>query len=245
MKLNLRDLFWLVLVAALAICWWGAERKHQTAQRKAAEQLRDSDSAWEKLLMQLGAPTPPAPLSSSSIGATPSPQEVQEALQRFREKEPNVQPPAIDNETYAQYADRKLQLLREPVLPPGHLLFLGDDDPLKKEPEKPAPEKPLSAVIVFDHEGKTTALRVEGERQLAILESYFPAYRTQPSSDEAGGWDAKYEVFINLKHGQTYRVLVSSNSRFWSMGRGDFELRGYFSDFVAAMLKAKNPRARE
>lgn len=121
----------------------------------------------------------------------------------------------------------------------------GEDAPPKKETEKAAAEKPLSALIVFDHDGKTTALRVEGERQLAILESYFPAYRTQPSSDDPGAWEAKYEVFINLKHGQTYRVLVSSNSRFWSMGRGDFELRGYFSDFVAALLKAKNPRGRE
>ena len=100
-------------------------------------------------------------------------------------------------------------------------------------------EKPLSALIVFDHDGKTTALRVEGERQLAILESYFPSYRMRPEGGDPGAWDAKYEVFINLKHGETYRILVSANSRFWSMGRGDFELRGYFSDFVGALLKAK------
>lgn len=104
------------------------------------------------------------------------------------------------------------------------------------------PEKPVGALIVFDHDGKTTALRVEGERQLAILESYFPSYRMRPEGGDPGAWEAKYEVYINLKHGQSYRVLVSSNSRFWSMGRGDFELRGYFSDFVAALLKAKNPR---
>ncbi|WP_425615024.1 hypothetical protein NA78x_004912 [Anatilimnocola sp. NA78] len=106
---------------------------------------------------------------------------------------------------------------------------------------KPAVERPLSALIVFDHDGKTTALRVEGERQLAILESYFPGYRTQPESDEAGAWETKYEVIFNLKHGQSYRVLVASNSRFWSMGRGDFELRGYFSDFVAALLNMQKP----
>jgi hypothetical protein len=104
------------------------------------------------------------------------------------------------------------------------------------------PEKPLSALIVFDHEGKTSALRVEGERQLAILENYFPGYRLRPEGGDPGAWDARYEVFINLKHGQTFRILVSPNSRFWSMGRGDFELRGYFADFVAALLKAKNPR---
>ncbi len=108
--------------------------------------------------------------------------------------------------------------------------------------EDAPPEKPLSALIVYDHGGQTNVLRVEGERQLAILEAYFPGYRTQPESSEAGAWEAKYEVFINLKHGKTYRVLVSSNSRFWSMGRGDFEMRGYFTDFVAAMLKMKNPR---
>ena len=124
-------------------------------------------------------------------------------------------------------------------------LLLAEDPAPSKPTATPMPEKPLSALIVFDHDGKTTALRVEGERQLAILESYFPAYRTQPESDVAGAWEAKYEVFINLKHGKTYRVLVSGNSRFWSMGRGDFELRGYFSDFVAAMLKMKNPRAKE
>jgi hypothetical protein len=124
-------------------------------------------------------------------------------------------------------------------------LLLAQDPVPVKPAEPPTPEKPLSALIVFDHDGKTTALRVEGERQLAILESYFPAYRTQPESDVAGAWEAKYEVFINLKHGKTYRVLVSGNSRYWSMGRGDFELRGYFSDFVAAMLKMKNPRAQE
>ena len=104
------------------------------------------------------------------------------------------------------------------------------------------PEKPVSALIVFDHDGKTTSLRVAGERQLAILESYFPSYRMRPEGGDPGAWDAKYEVYINLKHGQSYRILVSPNSRFWSMGRGDFEMRGYFSDFVAALLKAKNPR---
>jgi hypothetical protein len=107
-----------------------------------------------------------------------------------------------------------------------------------------APEKPLGALIVFDHEGKTNALRITGERPLAILENYFPSYRTQPASDEAGSWEAKYEVYVNFSHGKTYRVLVSPNSRYWSMGRGDFELRGYFSDFVAAMLKEKNPRGQ-
>jgi hypothetical protein len=109
-----------------------------------------------------------------------------------------------------------------------------------------APERPVSALIVFDHEGKTTALRVEGERQLAILENYFPGYRTGVKGNDPGSWEPRYEVYINLKHGRTYRILVSSNSRFWSMGQGDFELRGYFADFVAALLKAKNPRgARE
>ncbi|QDU30108.1 hypothetical protein ETAA8_52270 [Anatilimnocola aggregata] len=103
-------------------------------------------------------------------------------------------------------------------------------------------EKPLSALIVYDHDGKTTAIRVEGTRQLAILESYFPSYRTRPESDEAGAWEAKYEVFFNMKHGQSYRVLVAPNSRFWSMGRGDFEIRGYFSDFVAALLNMPKSR---
>lgn len=123
-------------------------------------------------------------------------------------------------------------------LPLCCLLFL----PCLASAEDTPPERPLSALIVFDHDGQTTALRVEGERQLAILEAYFPGYRTQPESEVAGAWEAKYEVFINLKHGKTYRVLVSGNSRYWSMGRGDFELRGYFSDFVAAMLKMKKPR---
>ena len=112
-------------------------------------------------------------------------------------------------------------------------------------PAKDAPEKALSALIVYDHNGQTTSLRVEGERQVAILESYFPGYRTQPEASEAGAWEAKYEVYINLKHGKSYRILVSSNSRFWSMGRGDFELRGYFSDFVAALLKMKPAPRRE
>ena len=105
-----------------------------------------------------------------------------------------------------------------------------------------APQPPASALIVFDHNGTTTALRVTGERQLAILESYFPHYRQRPESAETGGWIAKYEVFFTMKDGQAYRVLVSANSRYWSMGRGDLELRGYFSDFVAALLKAKSPR---
>lgn len=119
-------------------------------------------------------------------------------------------------------------------------LLLGIQASAEDQPEKAdKPEKPLSALIVFDHDGKTTALRVEGERQLAILESYFPSYRMRPEGADPGGWDAKYEVFINLKHGETYRLLVSGNSRYWSMGKGDFELRGYFSDFVAALLKAK------
>jgi len=124
----------------------------------------------------------------------------------------------------------------------GRQTARAEDAPAKPVAKQPAAEKPLSALIVFDHDGKTTALRVEGERQLAILESYFPGYRTQPESDEAGAWEAKYEVLFNFKHGQSYRVLVASNSRYWSMGRGDFELRGYFSDFVGALLNMQKPR---
>jgi hypothetical protein len=118
---------------------------------------------------------------------------------------------------------------------------------LSLEPARCAdvPEKPLSALIVFDHEGKTTAIRVDGERQLAVLENYFPSYRTRPESDEAGAWDARYEVYFNFKHGQTLRVLVSANSRYWSMGRGDFELRGYFADYVTALLKGSSRRLPE
>lgn len=102
---------------------------------------------------------------------------------------------------------------------------------------EPPAERPLSALIVFDHEGKTTALRVTGARQLAILESYFPSYRMAPEGATPGAWDAKYEVYLNFAEGRSHRILVSANSRYWSMGRGDFELRGYFSDFVAALLK--------
>lgn len=102
---------------------------------------------------------------------------------------------------------------------------------------EPSAERPLSALIVFDHEGKTTALRVSGARQLAILESYFPSYRMAPEGATPGAWDAKYEIYLNFAEGRTHRILVSANSRYWSMGRGDFELRGYFSDFVGALLK--------
>lgn len=121
-----------------------------------------------------------------------------------------------------------------------------DPPPKSRGPNAEATaERPLSALIVFDHEGKTTALRVAGARQLAILESYFPSYRMAPEGATPGAWDAKYEIYLNFAEGRSNRILVSANSRYWSMGRGDFELRGYFSDFVAALLKPPRGQPKE
>ncbi len=101
-------------------------------------------------------------------------------------------------------------------------------------PDRP----PESALVVFDHEGKTVALRLEHENQIAVMESCFPNYRTRPAGEGQAMWKPKYEIYFNFSQGRTVRVFVSSNSRYWSAGQGAIELRGaYFNNLVHELIK--------
>lgn len=53
---------------------------------------------------------------------------------------------------------------------------------------------------------------------VAILESYFPSYRMAPEGATPVPWEAKYEIYLNFAEGRSNRILVSANSRYWSMG---------------------------
>lgn len=125
----------------------------------------------------------------------------------------------------------------------------GDDPP--PTADKPAADKPLaeqtpqSVLVTFEHEEKMVAIRLDQESQMAVLESCFPNYRSRPAGEGQVLWKPKYEIYFNFARGQTVRVAVSSNSRYWTTGQGAIELRGgYFSNFVHELLKEK-ARPRE
>lgn len=101
-----------------------------------------------------------------------------------------------------------------------------------------ASQTPESALVTFELDGKLIALRLEKESQIAILQSCFPDFRSRPAGEGTASWKPKYEIYFNFARGQTVRVLVSSNSRYWSTGQGALEMRGaYFNNIIHELLK--------
>lgn len=107
-------------------------------------------------------------------------------------------------------------------------------------------DQPISALIVVEGiisrqgVGEMKAIRIIDREKLSRLESFFPNYRKRPSSNEAAPWIARYRVYFNFPDGKSIRLTVShnANARFWSAGRGDFELKGDFNKFVASLQRA-------
>lgn len=104
--------------------------------------------------------------------------------------------------------------------------------------ERLTSQTPQSVLVTFELDDKLIALRLEKESQIAVLESCFPDYRSRPAGEGAASWKPKYEIYFNFARGQTVRVLVSSNSRYWSTGQGALEMRGaYFNNIIHELLK--------
>lgn len=100
--------------------------------------------------------------------------------------------------------------------------------------------EPNNVLVVFELEGKLMAIRLEQESQIAVFQSCFPNYRSRPAGEGMAMWKPKYEIYFNFPSGETIRVTVSSNSRYWSTGRGALEIRGaYFNHVIHELLKEK------
>lgn len=96
-----------------------------------------------------------------------------------------------------------------------------------------------SVLVVFESSGKLVAMRVVKEHQIAVLQACFPDFHVRPKSDAVVKWAPKYEIYFNFQDGRTIRVLVSGNSRYWTTGAGELEMRGmYFSGVIHELLKA-------
>ena len=115
------------------------------------------------------------------------------------------------------------------------------------EDRQPKEQVPQRVVIVLEgvmHSregiGQPTAISIVNRKTIEQLESFFPNYRTYPSSDQVAGWDAGYSVYFNLNKGRTIRVAVSSlgnGGDTWSIGDGDFTTRGDFPAFVTDLQR--------
>lgn len=116
----------------------------------------------------------------------------------------------------------------------------ADDKAGEQAGEKAADETKLESIlVVFESSGKLVAMRVVKEHQIAVLQACFPDFHARPKSDTAVKWAPRYEIYFNFQDGRTTRVLVSSNSRYWTVGRGELEMRGmYFSGVIHELLKA-------
>jgi hypothetical protein len=114
-------------------------------------------------------------------------------------------------------------------------------------------ESPHKVVIVSagvhsrEGVGKFEAFSVVDREKIAKLESFFPDYRTHPSSDIAGGWKAGWHVYFDFRNGRTVRVTVSQNDdgKTWSIGHGDFQTHGDFDAFLKQLQKLAAPVANE
>lgn len=98
--------------------------------------------------------------------------------------------------------------------------------------------KPTAAVIlVHDERGKIVGVhRLTDAKQVAALESFFPAYQDRPTSRTAGGWRFGYQVYFDSGDGRSARLSVSlpsKESAVWSLGEGDLAVKGDFHKFVA------------
>ncbi|HYO08298.1 MAG TPA: hypothetical protein VER17_04955, partial [Tepidisphaeraceae bacterium] len=87
--------------------------------------------------------------------------------------------------------------------------------------------------------GRVKAVRVADPAKLAALDAFFPDYARRPRGNTAAGWIAGHHVYFDLPGGDTVRVAVSANDEgaTWSAGQGDFDSRGDFKAFVAALPK--------
>ena len=123
--------------------------------------------------------------------------------------------------------------------------------PAPADPADPPPEPPTvpdtgglrGALIVYHNDSGTAAppVHVSDAAQLAALEGFFPGYRKRPHSNIAGGWRLGYEVYFNFPDGNTVRVIVSSpknDPTHWSIGGGDFRVKGDFHTFAAKLATA-------
>ena len=98
--------------------------------------------------------------------------------------------------------------------------------------------KPTAAVIlVHDERGKLVGIhRLADAKQVTAIESFFPAYQDRPTSRTAGGWRFGYQVYFDSGDGRSARLSVSSPSKesaVWSLGEGDFPVKGDFHKFVS------------
>ena len=88
------------------------------------------------------------------------------------------------------------------------------------------PGKVVRAVIVgpYSEHGMAQAIGINDPDKLRQLEAFFPNYKSRPSSEVAGGWIVKYEVYFHFHGNEVLHVTVSANEngRYWSAGRGDF-----------------------
>lgn len=98
----------------------------------------------------------------------------------------------------------------------------------------------IESTLSKDGIGETRAICIVNQEKLTALESFFPGYRRLPSSDEAGAWEAKYRVYFDFPGGKSICVTVSENhdAGYWSVGRGDFETKGNFNEFVDGLAAA-------
>ena len=103
--------------------------------------------------------------------------------------------------------------------------------------EKPATDKPTSALILIHKRGSGVVThRLTDARKVEELEAFFPGYRDRPGSDTAAGWKLGYEVYFDIGDGRSTRVAVSppsSDISVWTMNHGDLAIKGDFHKFVA------------
>ena len=98
---------------------------------------------------------------------------------------------------------------------------------------------PTRATVVFlDMTPQPPSIQVTKAAELRQLESFFPDYRSRPSSMTAAGWIAGHQVLFDFPDGTTIQVTVSGNDKgkTWSVGQGDFSTRGDFKGFADGLL---------
>lgn len=112
--------------------------------------------------------------------------------------------------------------------------------------EKPPKEQAPGSVLIVPEGthsregiGQFTAISVVDRKTIEKLEAFFPKYRTYPSADLAGGWEAGHRVYFNFGKGRSIRVTVSENGGgdTWTVGDGDFATRGDFPKFVKELQR--------
>ena len=101
---------------------------------------------------------------------------------------------------------------------------------------------PFQATVIFlDMTPKSRSILVINSAELGQLESFFPKYRSRPTSMTAAGWIAGHQVIFDFPDGTSIQVTVSGNDKgkTWSTGQGDFATRGDFKRFADGILAGK------